>query len=604
MALPKLYDLITWHNNTTPALNEDNLNAMSQAIDDIDDRVIDLAGTIMEDVPQIIEDMAILEPAIESIDENVARAEAAAESAEQYAEEIAPPIEVVKDFAPIITLEDAINKPVKDLKVKVDPVQDLHGYTKPWVGGAGKNLLKTTGTSTTNVGVSYTVNSDGTIPVNGTADISGSGQDTSLFVVGSIELEGGVTYVLSSSATNDNDFFLQLVGSGISDINTKSGAKTFTPSASLTATARIIVNNGKTVSNITIKPMVCLSTASNPTTFEPYTNICPISGWDNAKVTRSEKNLLSGIEQGAYVATSGYPISSDKYCRTKKVKIKGGATVAFSIVTSKTTALTPLYWNGDAFVGHGDTSENVSSVTATIPENADTIAFDIYNSTALSTTDITSAQIEVGTTPTSHTEYISPTTYTIDLGGTRYGGVLDVDAGTLTLTHEVVDLGDLSWTYKNDTRTYFYASYSGIKSSGNPNTNAINAICSCYNVVNRDTMFTTTGTLAGDGTMTTITQIQINDTRYSDTSTFTTAVTGQTLVYELATPQTITLTPTEVELLLGYNTLWADTGDLSLTYDASGVLRIANAKLDIDTFKSVVAASSDFADFKTRVAAL
>jgi len=110
MALSKLYELITWINGTAPALNEDNLNAMSQAIDDIDDRVIDLAGTIMEDVPQIIEDMEILEPAIENIDENVARAEAAAESAEQYAEEIAPPIEVVKDFAPIITIEDAINK--------------------------------------------------------------------------------------------------------------------------------------------------------------------------------------------------------------------------------------------------------------------------------------------------------------------------------------------------------------------------------------------------------------------------------------------------------------------------------------------------------------
>lgn len=51
MALPKLYDRIIWHNNTTPALNEDNLNAMSQALDDIDDRVIDLAGMIMEDVP-------------------------------------------------------------------------------------------------------------------------------------------------------------------------------------------------------------------------------------------------------------------------------------------------------------------------------------------------------------------------------------------------------------------------------------------------------------------------------------------------------------------------------------------------------------------------
>jgi hypothetical protein len=51
----KLYDLITFHNNTTPALNETNLNAMSQAIDDIDDRVIDLGAAVLETVPEILE---------------------------------------------------------------------------------------------------------------------------------------------------------------------------------------------------------------------------------------------------------------------------------------------------------------------------------------------------------------------------------------------------------------------------------------------------------------------------------------------------------------------------------------------------------------------
>ena len=53
MALPKLFQRIFWHNNTTPALNEDNLNAMSKAIDDIDDRVISLGTDVLEVVPQI-----------------------------------------------------------------------------------------------------------------------------------------------------------------------------------------------------------------------------------------------------------------------------------------------------------------------------------------------------------------------------------------------------------------------------------------------------------------------------------------------------------------------------------------------------------------------
>lgn len=43
----KLYDRIIWYNNTTPALNQSNLNDMSKAIDDIDDRVIELAAEIL-----------------------------------------------------------------------------------------------------------------------------------------------------------------------------------------------------------------------------------------------------------------------------------------------------------------------------------------------------------------------------------------------------------------------------------------------------------------------------------------------------------------------------------------------------------------------------
>lgn len=51
--MEKLYDRINWHNNTTPAINETNLNLMSKAVDDIDDRVIDIAADVLVTVPQI-----------------------------------------------------------------------------------------------------------------------------------------------------------------------------------------------------------------------------------------------------------------------------------------------------------------------------------------------------------------------------------------------------------------------------------------------------------------------------------------------------------------------------------------------------------------------
>ena len=45
-------------------------------------------------------------------------------------------------------------------------------------------------------------------------------------------------------------------------------------------------------------------------------------------------------------------------------------------------------------------------------------------------------------------------------------------------------------------------------------------------------------------------------------------------VYELATPVTYQLTPTQVATLLGDNNIWADTGDVSVTYRADTALYI------------------------------
>ena len=52
--MEKLYDRINWHNNTNPAINESNLNRMDKALDDIDDRVVELGGDVLVVVPQIM----------------------------------------------------------------------------------------------------------------------------------------------------------------------------------------------------------------------------------------------------------------------------------------------------------------------------------------------------------------------------------------------------------------------------------------------------------------------------------------------------------------------------------------------------------------------
>lgn len=68
--------------------------------------------------------------------------------------------------------------------------------------------------------------------------------------------------------------------------------------------------------------------------------------------------------------------------------------------------------------------------------------------------------------------------------------------------------------------------------------------------------------------------IYVKDTRFTDATAFKTAVTGQPLVYELATPITYTLAPTKIKSLLGDNNIWADAGDTEVTYRADTKLYI------------------------------
>lgn len=69
MSLSKLFQRIIWHNNTTPAINEDNLNAMSKAIDDIDNRVILIGDDVVTVIPQIQAYLEQAESIVEAVEE-------------------------------------------------------------------------------------------------------------------------------------------------------------------------------------------------------------------------------------------------------------------------------------------------------------------------------------------------------------------------------------------------------------------------------------------------------------------------------------------------------------------------------------------------------
>lgn len=157
------------------------------------------------------------------------------------------------------------------------------------------------------------------------------------------------------------------------------------------------------------------------------------------------------------------------------------------------------------------------------------------------------------------------TTYPISLGQTVYGGTLDVTSGVLTVTHLTVDMGDLVWllapgathiwsTGINDKKNITSPPYSNRQTS---------IICSAYGA---DSQISISENAMNNCKWLCIEKkVFIKDTAYSSASDFKTAVTGQKIVYELATPTTVTLTPTQVETLLGTNNIWADSGDIIVT---------------------------------------
>lgn len=185
--------------------------------------------------------------------------------------------------------------PADSLSVSLSPIQDLNGYDKPWVGGAGKNKLPypyTNNSGTTN-GITYSTTADGRVTISGTATATawvrlygGFATDTMKKPVPSW-ITADTDYVLSGGQSSN--FYIQAtLYSGTSSIgqwhDTGSG-KSFSLTSEQISNADsfavfIRVNSGQKV-NATITPMI--EEGSAKTSWTPYENICPISGRTEVK---------------------------------------------------------------------------------------------------------------------------------------------------------------------------------------------------------------------------------------------------------------------------------------------------------------------------------
>ena len=434
----------------------------------------------------------------------------------------------------IATFTDGSTLPMPKLEIAVEPQQDLHGYDSPWVGGAGKNKLENSAVSSTSSGVSYTVNSDTTISCSGTASAT-----SYLTIAQNYSLKEG-TYILNGCPEGGGMETMRMSltrpGSNIA-FDTGSGAEFTLDSDVNDLTLNIRIGSGQNVSGKVFIPMIRLASVTDAT-FAPYSNICPISGWDEANVTRTGKNLSKSQTNNSVL------------CSVKK-----GVTYTLSYEGNVGANIKKNTNSGEVVIWGPQLP-----LTFTADED-----FNLFLNAW--SANISNIQVEVGNQATTYEPY-NGQTYTIDLDGTRYGGTLDVVSGVLTVDRAYVDLGTVNWDkYTNSAKTYFRTSAQlpDAKKSDSPSTTH-NLICSNYKEDSWSHVIDGNGY---DGNIcigwNNNAYIGIYDSRYVDVSVsdFKTAMNGVQLVYELATPQTIQLTPTEVKSLLATNNVFADTGQIN-----------------------------------------
>ena len=455
--------------------------------------------------------------------------------------------------------EATLINPIKSIKAEINPVQDLHGYSKPWSGGAGKNKADKANDLPSGSGITITVANDGTLTINGTStefcyirgyfNCPDSTATYTWALFNNKAFESGVEFSVRKS---DNSS-----AGGWSRVNSTNKILSFTPSATPTKW-QFQISSGITFNNAVFKPMI-VSGNTAPTDYEPYSNICPISGFNSANITRCGVNLvnintvnLGDSNPRAVTLTLDKPLPKGTY--TLSWAASGTASGSVQVEYDGTFR---VVLNGENFTANNNVTKFYFFIS-----NQD------YSDGK--TCSISNLQLESGTTPHAYEPYNGQTA-TVNFGQTVYGGSLDVTNGKLTITHKLV-------TYSGD------ASENWIQSGNSAYINNTDAkIVNEYgNGISDQYEFGTWDDVTGAGSYGKFT-IYKNTAWTAARIAFalgtqsvadfkaSLANSPVTLVYELATPIEITTTPENLSAIVGQNNVYADTnGDTTVTVEIDG----------------------------------
>ena len=462
----------------------------------------------------------------------------------------------------IASFPDGAESTAKKLVVGIEPVQDLHGYDSPWPAGGGKNKL-----------------SLASLTLGGTEDRTKR-----------IEIDAipAGTYVFTATNTGTEktigkyglQFFDAVTGG--SNVGRAQNGSTFT----LTGEAKSIYfymnedsySDGETV--ILSDMMICLSSVSDAT-FAPYSNICPISGWTGAKVMRTGKNLMPNLKAqdtrtrvrlGESTVGNGFFLKSGTY------------KISYALVTSQTVG---IYWRT---YKNGISGTVMNGDTITIDEDC-LIRVWLYASGGISADNVAWFQLELGSTATAYEPYQGDT-YDITFpseAGTVYGGSLTIaedGSGVLTVKGQL----DTITAENNEIVSSLFNWPAGgtatiltdcVRASFNRNSQSSNMQTASSNYEYKQCNYLQHAFnynldvphwYINNQLYVYLPVSEVDTTKESWVSYF--AEHPLTIYVPYANPIVYNLTAAQIRTLLGQNNIWADTGDMSVTYRADTKLYI------------------------------
>lgn len=447
----------------------------------------------------------------------------------------------------IASFPDGAPYPVLDLQVGIDPVQDLHGQANPYPAGGGKNLF------------------DGEIEQGGfDSDGLNTNSGTRIRQKNYTAVTAGQSYTVSATATGvqvsvsfyaANDYTTARINAtGWANL-----PSTFTIPAGATYLRVLFRYSNSADITPSAVSNTQLESGSSATSYAPYSNICPITGWTGANLQRTGGNVFSAtFTTGKNIDASGNVIDAAYRCATiNATEIEGGK--VYRVAHNATTQIGTFFYNNtDTFISY--IAWTTPPYTFTAPSNATKVRF-----TVLSGAIPTNFQVQPYTT--------IPISWNTE-AGTVYGGTDKPIEGKVASDIVIVEFdgsNDETWTRWASAKAY----YTTISTTGAAHPQwMISNQFKWLGTLNSATMnigeFLANGTTSG-GVLRWNGNISFKwDAEANDVAGWRAYLSEHPVqvAYKIE-PIEYTHTPiTAPSILLGDNNLWADCGDTSVTYRA------------------------------------